>query len=75
MSRDFHIVCHMTRQRVWIGQGHCAIEPPHRPDMEVFYTGHPEVMEQLGRFLRATLGKPLVVLDGEDVPHDYTEFP
>lgn len=73
MSRNFSIVCHETKQRLWIGQGHCSPTPPHAPDMEVFYSNEFFTMEMLGRFLRATVGKTLVVLDEDDVPNEYTE--
>lgn len=45
--------------------------------MRAFYSGNPEVMERLGRFLIATQGKQLVLLcddtDG-DAYDDYEEF-
>ncbi len=74
VSRSFYLVCRETREYVWIGQGYCALEPPHAPDMTVFYSGDEKVIESLGRFLRKTQGKPLIVLDSEDVPIDCVEF-
>ena len=68
MSQTFSIVCHETKQRLWIGQGWNA--------MTNFYSGNAEVMERLGRFLEATRGKSLVVLcnDTEGYSLDYVEF-
>jgi hypothetical protein len=65
MSRTFEIVCHETRQTLWIGQG---------KDLNCFYSSNLEVMNKLGRFLQATLGKTLIVLDSEYVDSDYQEF-
>lgn len=45
--------------------------------MRTFYSGSPEVMERLGRFLKATLGKQLVVMcdDANNFYGDnYVEF-
>ena len=33
--------------------------------MTIFYSGEPETMERLGRFLRAHTGKQLVLMDSE----------
>lgn len=77
MSRCFFIVCHESKQKVWIGQGHCHRDPPHAPDMEIFYSGEENTMAALHRFLRTNIGKTLVVLDEDDVYGvlgHYTEF-
>lgn len=69
MSQTFELVCHETRQKIWIGQGHGA--------MTGFYTKKPEVMERLRRFLVATKGKNLVLMctDTDDGDWgDYDEF-
>lgn len=67
MSRTFSLVCHETKQSLWIGQS-CQGEP----GMAIFYSGMPEVMDRLGRFLIATQGKPLcATCDGWT---DYEEF-
>jgi hypothetical protein len=69
VSQTFRLVCHETKQKIWIGQGWGA--------MDTFYSGEPETMERLGRFLVATIGKPLVVLnDGSDCGdwQEYQEF-
>lgn len=54
MSQTFALVCHETKQKIWVGQGWNA--------MTTFYSGMPEVMVRLARFLEATRGKPLVLL-------------
>lgn len=69
MSHTYRIVCHETKQKLWIGQGFVG--------MTTFYTGEQIVMEKLRRFLIATKGKPLMLMctdtdDGEW--HDYEEF-
>lgn len=69
MSQTFELVCHETRQKIWIGQG--------RGEMTSFYTGEPETMRRLRRFFVATKGKPLVLMctDTEDGDwHEYEEF-
>lgn len=70
MSTTYHLVCDETRQEMWVGQGHEV--------MEIFYSGNPEKMAQLGRFLKATQGKTLCIrsshwLDAQDEP-PYEEF-
>lgn len=60
MSTCFHLVCHETRQMLWIGQGHGG-------DMTTFYSGVPETMERLAAFLRTTRGKPLVVMSDHEI--------
>lgn len=69
MSQTFSIVCHETRQMLWIGQGREGV-------MTSFYSGDPIVMERLGRFLEATRGRPLVVVcnDTEGFDLEYEEF-
>ena len=68
MSETFSIVCHETKKRVWIGQGW--------GEMTSFYTGEPETMERLRRFLNAHAGKPLTFVcnDRNDNIYDYDEF-
>jgi len=67
MSRTYSLVCHETKQTLWIGQG---------PGMSTFYSGHADCMERLGRFLSATIGHQLVVEcdDLEGFHEGYTEF-
>ena len=67
MSRTFEIVCHETRQTLWIGQGQSQ-------ELSYFYSNNSKVMCKLSRFLAVTLGKNLVVLDSEYVDSDYQEF-
>jgi len=69
MSATFSLVCHETRQTIWIGQGYVD-------DMEAFYSGDEETMTRLRRFLQATMGKPLVLLcdDVHDEIAEYEEF-
>lgn len=69
MSHTFELVCHETKQRIWIGQGWGT--------MSTFYCGETETMNRLHRFLNATKGKELVLLctDTEDGDwHDYPRF-
>ena len=54
MSQTFSLVCPSTKLSIWIGQGSFT------DGMRVLYTGQPETMERLKRFLNAHKGKPLV---------------
>lgn len=69
MSNSFILVCHETRQRLWIGQG--------ADMMTVFYSGEPDTMALLGEFLSETQGKALCLLNcsgiGDEVL-DYEEY-
>jgi hypothetical protein len=63
MTATFHIVCHETRQTLWIGQGH----------------GEADTVRALGQFLIVTKGKPLVVMseheiDARDDMESYEDF-
>lgn len=69
MSQTFEIVCHETRQKIWVGQGWA--------EMTNFYSAEPVTMERLRRFLVATKGKPLVLMCAETDAgdwHDYEDF-
>lgn len=69
MSKTFSLVCHETKQMIWVGQG--------SDTMTNFYGGQPGVMKRLGRFLEATRGKALTLIcnDTEGVwLEDYEEF-
>ena len=69
MSRTYSIVCKETQLGVWIGQGWNGLE--------TFYTGHPEIMARLHRFLAAHMGKELVVMDDQKAVcelDNYQEF-
>jgi hypothetical protein len=67
MSDTYSIVCHETKQALWIGQG--------RGSMSCFYSGEPETMQRLGLFLKATMGKALVVMNDHETHNlDYAEF-
>lgn len=68
MSSTWSLVCHDTKQTIWIGQGN--------GQMSNFYYGEPATMERLKRFFQVTAGKPLVLLIDEVVHDldDYTEF-
>jgi len=61
MSLSFILTCPETRQKLCIGQGHHAPEPPHAPEMTVLFSGEPETMNKLYWFLCATQGKSLVL--------------
>jgi len=65
MSQTFRLVCHETKQKIWIGQGQNLI---------CFYSGEPETMARLGRFLAATLGKSLVVLNDTTQCGEWQEY-
>lgn len=68
MSQTYSLVCHETRQSLWVGQG--------RGTMTTFYSGEASTMDRLGRFLAATQGKPLMLLctdEGGDWI-EYSEF-
>lgn len=73
ISQTFSLLCHETRQRICVGQG-------GDDQMTNFYSGAPEIMGRLGRFLEATRGKPLVLLRDysqefeEEQFLDYEEF-
>jgi hypothetical protein len=74
MSRTFSLVCHGTKQKICIGQGGMGED-----QMDSFYSGAPEIMVRLGRFLEATRGKSLVLLRDdpereEEELCDYEEF-
>lgn len=68
MSCTWALVCHTTRQKIWIGQGNS--------EMEGFYTGEPETMERLRCFLNETQGKPLEFIceDTNECADSYAEF-
>lgn len=54
MSRTFSLVCHETKQYLWVGQG--------STEMTTFYSGEPETMKRLAEFLKNTKGKSLVLM-------------
>lgn len=71
MSNTHHLVCHETKQMVWIGQGNGS--------MEAFYSEENFSMDALGRFLVATAGRPLQLVEinagADPIPcDDYEEF-
>jgi len=67
MSETYSLVCHDTKETLWIGQGY--------PNMRVFYSADPDTVQRLGRFLSKTFGKPLVVVaDTEVFELGYKEF-
>jgi hypothetical protein len=53
MSSSYRIICKETKQSVWIGQGFGG--------MECLYSGEPETMELLRKFLNETMGKKLIL--------------
>lgn len=67
MSRTFYIACPETKQYLWIGQG-------SKDNMSTFYSGEPEIMDCLAKFLNTHLGKSLVVVDGEDTIFDQLDY-
>ena len=68
MSNTFSLVCDETKQKLWVGQGW--------EGMTTFYSGTPDVMQRLGRFLEATRGKALRIRcdDADETHGDYEEF-
>lgn len=68
MSQTFSLVCHETKQALWIGQGHGGA-------LEVLYSGEPKTMLQLRAFLQATRGKPLFLqCDDTEATESYQEL-
>lgn len=65
MSRTFELVCHETRQRLWIGQG--------REEMTKLYTS-PPAAERLRSFLAATKGKPFVLMCSDTDYGDWIDY-
>lgn len=66
MSHTFSLVCHATRQRVWIGQGWGS--------MQSLYSGNPETMDALMRFLNDHIGQPLEFLCDDRAPDSICEY-
>lgn len=54
ISQTFALVCKEARLKIWVGQGWRS--------MTNFYSGMPDVMQRLGRFLEATRGKTLMLM-------------
>lgn len=72
MSRTFSLVCQDLKLKIWVGQSGGSVE-----GMGSFYTGNPDVMQRLGRFLDFTRGHSLVLLDDDwdiDRQEDCEEF-
>lgn len=67
MSTTFSLVCRETNLGVWIGQGRGA-------QMTCFYSGQPEIMERLARFLNAHKGKSLELVCDDQDTWDGKEF-
>lgn len=69
MSQTFSLVCHKTKQKLWLGQGHNGA-------MNTFFSGDPETMSRLGRFLEATRGSSLNLVcdDTEGFDLEYWDF-
>lgn len=65
MSKTFELVCHETKQRLWIGQG--ATRLSH------WYTT-PKHLEDLRKFLDATRGRPLVLLCDDTESGDWQDY-
>ena len=68
MSRTYSLVCHETKERIWVGQSGGT------DGMGIFYSGEPKVMAALGRFLEATRGKSLVLLCFDDYVDHMCEY-
>lgn len=66
MSHTYTLVCHELQVGMWVGQGWDG--------MTNFYSGMPEKMEKLGRFLEFTRGKPLELVCDETSGVEYDEF-
>ena len=68
MSNTYALVCHETRQGVWIGQGW--------DKMTSFYTAEPKTMETLKRFLNDHINKDLefVCKDKRDIVFTYDRY-
>lgn len=69
MSQTFSLYCPETKLKVWIGQG------SFHDGMRVLYTGEPQTMERLKRFLNAHQDKPIIFsCDDRDPFGDCREF-
>lgn len=66
MSRCYDLACPAMNLYIWVGQGWKG--------MENFYSGSPEQMEKLGRFLEVTRGRALVLLETQELGPDMQEF-
>lgn len=66
MSQTFSLVCHETRQALWVGQGREGV-------MTSLY-GSGEHLERLADFLRQTSGKPLVLLCDDIQGQQHEEY-
>lgn len=65
MSQTFYLVCHESQQALWVGQG--------RGQMTHFYWGA-EDAQRLGRFLKATAGKSLVLMCSDTEGQAFEEY-
>jgi hypothetical protein len=66
MSSSYRIICKETKQAVWIGQGFGG--------MKIFYSGEPETMEKLHRFLDETKGKELIVVNTDCTEIEFEDY-
>ena len=69
MSDTWNLVSHESRKKIWVGQGN--------GNMSTFYSGEPETMEHLKRFLNDTKGESLELVSDmmEEKHHNYEDYP
>jgi hypothetical protein len=76
MSRTYEIACKTCKETLWIGQGWPPAEGAE--DQRNIYTGMPDVMDKLTRFLFKHETKPESGLHelvfGDDEPLDFASF-
>jgi hypothetical protein len=65
MSQTFSLVCKAKKLKIWVGQGWHS--------MTNFYSGEPEKMQRLGRFLNETKGETLVLVCNDTQGSQYEE--
>lgn len=71
MSQTFSLVCHATKQKCWAGQSSLRA-----PNGVVVYSA-PDEARAIARFLQATVGHSVILLEDEKAPEacdDYEEF-
>lgn len=64
MSYSFSLVCQETKESIWIGQGR------NEDRMAVIYTGHPEIIRELIRFLNNNINKNIRFMNSDRMAED-----
>lgn len=66
MSQTFSLVCPSTQKRIWLGQGW--------GEMTNLYSGQPETMEALKRFLNDHIDKPVYFVCDDETGYPIFEW-